>query len=91
MFKIIETRKYIKDLQKIKLKLAQNVKLNICVQALKNGFKLDKSARCKNLHGEWLGYSEISIGWDLRVVFKCHEEQLELIRIGTHNKLFKKM
>lgn len=89
MFKCIETRKYIKDLKKTKLNLTQNIALNRCVQALKNKITIPISARNKKLYGEWLGYKEVSIGWDLRVIYKLHEQQLELVRIGTHTQLFK--
>jgi mRNA interferase YafQ len=88
MFNLFETRKYSKDIQKARLSLFQNVKLNICIQALKNGYKLDKTARMKKLQGKWFGYNEISIGWDLRVIYKYYGKQLQLIRIGTHNQLF---
>ena len=90
MFNVIETKKYTKDLKKSHLKLMQNVRLHIYLQSLKNGFKLDPQARCKKLAGEWLGYNEISISWDLRLIYKLHHQRIELVRIGTHTQLFKK-
>jgi len=91
MFNLFETKKYSKDLEKVRLNLTQNVKLNIYIQALKNGYKLSKSARFKKLHGEWLGYYEITLGWDLRLIYKISKNRLELMRIGTHTQLFKSL
>ena len=89
MFTLLETKKYIKDLKKSRLNVLQNVKLNIYLQALKNGNKLDPAARCKKLHGKWFGYYEVTLGWDLRLIYKMNEQNLELVRIGTHNQLFR--
>lgn len=89
MFNLFETKKYIKDLKKIRLNLIQNMKLNIYLQALKNGFNLDTKARYKKLSGEWTGYNEISIGWDLRLIYRLNGQKLELVRIGTSTQLFK--
>lgn len=91
MFKIIETRKYNKDLKKTKLSLAQNTLLNICVQALKNKRKIPASARLKKLTGEWMGYHSLCLGFDMRIIFKLYGEQIELIRIGTHNQLYNRI
>jgi len=88
MFTLLETKKYIKDLKKSRLSPIQNVKLNIYLQALKNDFKLDPLARCKKLNGKWLGFSEISIGWDLRLIYRHQDKNLELVRLGTHTQLF---
>ena len=70
------------------LSLAQNVLLNICVQALKNKVTIPPGAQIKKLHGEWLGYSSFSLGFDLKVIFKSYSDKLELVRIGTPNQLY---
>lgn len=90
MFNLFETKKYIKDLEKRRLNLMQNVRLNIYLRALKNGFKLDQQSRPKKLNGKWIGYNEISIGWDLRLIYRLTGKNLELVRIGTHSQLFEK-
>jgi mRNA-degrading endonuclease YafQ of YafQ-DinJ toxin-antitoxin module len=33
--------------------------------------------------------SSFRLGYDLRVIFKHYEEKLELVRIGTHNQLYR--
>jgi len=86
---ILKTSKqYIKDIKKIKFSLVQKTLLNIYVNALKNKVNFPASAKVKKLRGEWLGYSSFCLGYDLRVIFKRYEE-VELVRIGTHNQLYK--
>ncbi len=84
-------KKYIKDVRKLQLTTVQNVKLNIYLQALKNGHRLDPAARCKKLCKEWSGYYEITLGWDLRLIYKMSQNTLELVRIGTHSQLFRSL
>lgn len=91
MFTILETKKYIKDIRKLKLATLQNVRLNIYLQALRNGYRLDPAAKCKKLRNEWSGFYEISLGLDLRLIYRVSGDTLELIRIGTHAQLFRSL
>jgi len=91
MFSVLETKKYIKDVRKLQLTTVQNVKLNIYLEALKNRHKLDPASRRKKLCKEWSGYYEITLGWDLRLIYKISKNSLELMRIGTHTQLFRSL
>jgi addiction module RelE/StbE family toxin len=82
-------KQYTKDLKKVRLTLAQKTLLGICINAITSRVKVPPSANIKKLTGEWKGYRSIKLGFDLRVIFRCHDEQLELVRIGTHNQLYK--
>jgi len=79
------SKKYIKDFNNIQLSLAQKTLLTISINALKNNHGIPY----KKLKGEWLGYSSFRLGYNLRVIFRFYKEQLELVRVGTHNQLYK--
>ncbi|WP_372999003.1 type II toxin-antitoxin system YafQ family toxin [Sulfurimonas sp.] len=84
---IIKTsKKYIKDFKNTQLSLAHKTLLNIFINALRND---NKNIPTKKLKGEWLGYSSFRLSFDLRIIFKCYDEEVELVRIGTHNQLYK--
>ncbi len=89
MLKIKRTKIFKKDLKKIKMTDQQYQKYIFYISKLINNEQLPPEARDHNLVGEWKDIKEFHIGGDLIVLYKKTEEELILIRIGTHSQIFK--
>ena len=50
---------------------------------------LPPEAKDHSLSGNWKGFQEFHIGGDLIVIYKKEDNKLILVRIGTHNQLFR--
>jgi mRNA interferase YafQ len=51
---------------------------------------MPKEALNHELKGEYQGYGEFHVSGDVLVIYKLTEEELWLIRIGSHSELFAK-
>jgi addiction module RelE/StbE family toxin len=74
--KIAETHKHKKE------------KINDCLLDFSRNGRTSKYYR-KKLHGKWIGYEELEIGGDIRIVVRIHKnEQIAILEnIGTHSML----
>jgi len=63
--------------------------LKVCPFFLLPNQELPPEARDHSLTGEWSDIREFHIGGDLLVIYIKTDEELILIRIGTHSQLFK--
>lgn len=59
-----------------------------CLADLINGRELPAEARNHSLQGEWKDTKEFHISGDLLVVYSITNNELVLIRIGSHSQLF---
>jgi mRNA interferase YafQ len=75
---------------KVKLSDSQFNKYIKYLSLLSNGKKLPKEANNHNLKGEWSGFEEFHLGGDMVMIYHFINGDLELIRVGTHNQVFKK-
>ena len=92
MRKLERTRFFIKDIKNVKMTDTQYGKFIIYIAKLLNNESLPPEAKDHSLLGEWKDCREFHIGGDLVVIYRIieTEEVLQLIRIGSHSKLFKK-
>jgi len=50
---------------------------------------LPAEAKDHRLKGEWDDFREFHISGDLLVIYQIENEVIKLVRLGTHNQLFK--
>jgi len=81
-------KQFKKDLKKVKLTDKQFEKFIKYVSLLLEGKALPPEAKDHPLTGKWSEFREFHLGGDMIVIYKSTEEDLILIRIGTHNQLF---
>ena len=91
MLKIKRTKAFKKDLKNLKMSDQQYQKYISYISKLINNEPLPTEARDHNLTGEWRDTREFHIGGDLIVLYQKTNEELILIRIGTHSQIFKKL
>ena len=84
--------KFTKEYQKQFDKLRRNEKIRVqkCVKAFKTNPNLP-SLRRHPLKGEFLGYSSISAGGDLRLHYYEEDDNITFIfvNVGSHSQLYK--
>ncbi len=86
--KLKRHKQFIKDLRKIQITDEQFQKLAKYITLLTEGKPLPPEARDHELIGIWQGFREFHLGGDLLVIYRQTEEEVVLVRIGTHNQLF---
>jgi mRNA interferase YafQ len=59
------------------------------VKLIFNESRLPKKLKDHQLKGDFINCRECHIKPDLLLIYKIEEEQLILVRIGSHSKLFK--
>ena len=86
--KLRRHKQFIKDLKKIRLTDEQFLKLAKYITLLTEAKPLPPEARDHELLGIWKGFREFHVGGDLLVIYRMTEEEVILVRIGSHNQLF---
>ncbi len=93
MYKIIASKKFLKDLKLLKkrsvadFELMQTFILDLALEGHKG---VHKKYRPHKLKGIYKGYWECHVKTDLLLIWSEHDEilLLELVRTGTHSDLF---
>jgi len=83
-------RHFLKDLRKVKISDKHFSKYIVYISRLIEEKTLPDEALNHALVGEYTGYYEFHISGDLLVIYKIMNEELWLIRIGSHSELFSK-
>lgn len=81
---------FLKDLKKVQLSDKHFSKYIIYISRLIEGNILPSEARNHSLKGIYDGYHEFHISGDVLVIYKIKNDELWLIRMGSHSELFKK-
>lgn len=82
------TKSFKKDLHKIQFSNEHYAKYVIYLGKLLLNETLPPEARDHSLKGEWSNTREFHISGDLLVIYMIKENELTLIRIGSHSQLF---
>ena len=83
-------KSFLKDLKKIQLSDKHFSKYITFISKLLEEIELPKEALNHPLKGEYHGYYEFHISGDMLVIYKIKDNELWLIRIGSHSALFGK-
>ena len=89
MYRIVYTRKFLRDFEKhSKSGINFKEKLSAVIGFLGSGSVLPEKYKDHKLNGEWSGYRECHILFELLLVYKYHDKSVELITLDTHDVLF---
>jgi len=89
VLKIRREKTFVKDLKKVKMTDQQYQKYISYIAKLQEGEELPKEAYDHPLVGNWKDFREFHLGGDLILAYKIDKEYLNLVRIGSHAKIFK--
>ena len=89
MYEIVYTRKFLKDIKRhSKSGVNFKEKLGEVIGLLGSKSPLPEKYKDHKLNGEWDGYRECHILFDLLLVYKYYDKRVELITLDTHEALF---
>jgi mRNA interferase YafQ len=78
-----------KDFKKItKLPIPEIIEVGNVISTLQKSLILDAKYIDHALVGNWHGFRDCHIKPDLVLIYRIHENYLQLARIGTHNDVF---
>ena len=83
-------KSFLKDLKKVQLSDKHFSKYIVYLSKLIEEESLPKEALNHPLKGKYDGYYEFHVSGDVLVVYKIINDELWLIRIGSHSELFSK-
>jgi mRNA interferase YafQ len=87
--KLKRHRSFIKDFKKANLADSQFEKFIQFVNCLREGKPLPAESKDHALLGEYQDCREFHLGGDMLLVYLKIEDEITLLRIGTHSQLFK--
>lgn len=82
-------KRFINDLSKVRLSDSEFNKMIEYFSLLSNDKPLPPSANDHALSGEYADTREFHIGGDKLVIYLISDNEIRLLRIGTHAQLFK--
>jgi mRNA interferase YafQ len=85
---VVTTSGYGRDARLAQRRGKQMSKLDELVQLLVRGDTLPERYRDHALSGDWVNYRECHIEGDWLLIYKVTENNLILVRTGTHSDLF---
>jgi len=88
MKKISRTNRFKKDVKKMKKRGKSFDVFKQVIQQLAQGEPLDQKFRDHKLTGNYAGTRECHIEPDWLLIYEDHNDELILIRTGTHSDLF---
>jgi mRNA interferase YafQ len=88
MKKIFRTNRLKKDVKKMKKRGKSFDVFKQVIQQLAKGEPLDEKFRDHKLIGNYVGTRECHIEPDWLLIYEDHDDELILIRTGTHSDLF---
>ncbi len=87
--KLRRHRSFIKDFKKTSLADSQFDKLINFLNCLREGVELPPESKDHALLGEYQDCRELHLGGDMLIIYMLIEEEVILLRIGTHSQLFR--
>ena len=85
---IFYTTQFKKDYKRIKKQNKDLRKLQIVIEKLSTGQKLEPKYRDHQLSGEWKGHRDCHIEHDWLLIYSLTSDKLILERTGSHSELF---
>lgn len=82
---------FIKDMRTVPLGGNTGRETFVYVAKLLNDVPLPAEAKDHALQGEWNDIREKHLGGDMLLIYQIDEQQVYLIRLGSHFQLFKNM
>jgi len=90
MLRILRTGQFKKDLKRGSKQQRNFDELKRVLEKLQRKERLDPKLRDHRLLQNWRGFRDCHIESDWVLIYQITEDELRLIRIGSHSELFKK-
>ncbi len=87
---LVQTKTFLRDTKKHKMSDKHFTKFIQYLSLLSQSIELPPEAKDHGLKGEWCDFREFHVSGDLLVIYQIEEEQIKLVRLGTHSQLFKR-
>ena len=87
--KILYTSQFKKDYKRIKKQNKDLSKLQTLIEKLAGGERLEAKYKDHGLTGSLSGYRDCHLEPDWLIIYKLNNDNLILLRMGTHSELFK--
>jgi mRNA interferase YafQ len=89
MLEIIYSSQFKKDFKKLKnLPLSDLKAIFDVISLLEQEQKLEQRYKDHELSGNWAAFRECHIKPDLLLIYQVQQNELQLVRIGSHSELF---
>jgi mRNA interferase YafQ len=91
MLNISQTPQFLKDIKKANERHRDIAMLKEIIEKLAKREAIPRKHKDHALSGNYSGYRELHVTWkpDFLLLYKIHENELILQRIGSHDELFK--
>jgi mRNA interferase YafQ len=87
--KIKRHKKFLKDFRDTKLSDSQFEKFVYYINCLREDTPLPPESKDHMLSGDYKDCREFHLGGDMLIIYLVTEEEVTLMRLGTHSQLFK--
>ena len=87
--KIKRHKKFLKDFRDNKLSDSQFEKFVCYINCLREDIPLPPESKDHMLSGNYKDCREFHLGGDMLIIYLVIEEEVTLMRLGTHSQLFK--
>ncbi len=81
-------KKFLKDFRDTKLSDSQFEKFVYYINALRTDSTLPPESKNHNLIGNYKDCQEFHLGGDMLIIYLEYDNEITLMRMGTHSKLF---
>ncbi|AFI05024.1 type II toxin-antitoxin system mRNA interferase toxin, RelE/StbE family [Helicobacter cetorum] len=88
MLKLILKKSFQKDFDKLLLNSFDDSVLNKVILSLRKKEPLEPQFKDHELKGKWKPYRECHIKTDILLVYLVKDDELILVRLGSHSELF---
>jgi mRNA interferase YafQ len=89
MYTLEYSTQFKKDFKKItKRPIPDIIEVGNVISVLQKGQVLEKKYVDHTLSGNWDGFRDCHVKSDLVLIYRLHENTLQLARIGSHNDVF---
>jgi mRNA interferase YafQ len=82
------SKKYIRDFKRINSRHYDLELLEEAIRILRSGEPIPPEYDKHPLHGEYKGYSSLTLEFDWRLVYYIKDDCVYLVRTGTHSDLY---
>ena len=88
MLTLVRTSRFKRDVRRAKSRGKELAKLRALLELLIEQEPLPENFRDHPLRGSWGGYREAHIEPDWLLIYRIHDQELHLVRTGSHSDLF---
>jgi len=86
--KIVYEKQFKKEFKRLQQTGRNLARFREAIQCLQEDIPLPEHYRDHQLGGNWNGFKECHLGGDFLLIYRIQNDELMLVRIGSHSQLF---